>query len=324
MFRFERLIIGTLLLLTTGVGISLVVYPVSHQIRVPQASFVAAIDHLQPANSIKQTRRLRIIQTSKVTAGYLYNTFSRISYDLGNIRNGDSSVPRLFVKSLPADMRAISVIKKRKELFFQAILPLILRVNDQIMVDRKRIQSLKLASGKKSKLSAEDRLWLAFMEEKYKVRNSNIKELLTRVDTIPPSLALAQAAEESGWGTSRFVKEGNALFGQWTAGTDQGLVPDAREKNRDYLVKSFSSLQDGVTAYAHNLNTHLAYRKFRKNRAEMRTALRELNGIALSKHLLSYSKRGAGYVRSIVAIIRSNKLGKLDGAVLTDRQKKTY
>ena len=157
------------------------------------------------------------------------------------------------------------------------------------------------------------------MEDRYKVVRGDMGALELGMDIIPPSLALAQAAEESGWGTSRFVVEGNALFGQRTDNSESGLIPLGRGINLNYRVQSFRSLLEGVRAYARNLNTHRAYRSFRVGRSELRLSGKILSGQKLSLHLESYSERGESYVRSLKKIITSNSLEKFDHLKLGDR-----
>jgi Bax protein len=125
-------------------------------------------------------------------------------------------------------------------------------------------------------------------------------------------MALAQAAEESGWGTSRFVLEGNALFGQYTFGTKYSLIPRAREAGKEHSIKAFPSLLEAVRSYAHNLNTHRAYRKFRDKREILRQNKKEITGDKLIAQLTNYSERGDKYVSAIRAIINVNRLKKLD------------
>ena len=216
-------------------------------------------------------------------------------------------------------MRLMKVTKERKELFILSVLPLILQVNDEIWADRNKLIKLKKLVEDSIRLSAEDRLWLAVMGDRYKVVSGDFGALELGMDIIPPSLALAQAAEESGWGTSRFVVEGNALFGQWTDDAKSGLLPLGRMSNHTYGIKAFRSLLDGVRAYARNLNTHLAYRSFRVSRSELRRLGNVLSGPKLSLHLSSYSERGKNYIRSIQKLITSNNLEKFDHLKLGDR-----
>ena len=140
------------------------------------------------------------------------------------------------------------------------------------------------------------------------------------MDIIPPALALAQAAEESGWGTSRFVIEGNALFGQWTVEGDRGIVPARRDADRSHKIKAFETLLDAVRAYARNLNTHRAYRKLRTQRQRMRLDGTPIRGRRLIETLTSYSERGVDYVKDLRAIMTVNKLDGLDAAKLSQSE----
>jgi Bax protein len=165
-------------------------------------------------------------------------------------------------------------------------------------------------------IAAKDRLWLAVMADRYRTKRGDIFMLLDRVDVVPPSMALAQAAEESGWGTSRFAREGNAIFGQWTFSEIGDLVPHKRDAGKKHRIRSFSSLLNSVRAYVYNLNGHLAYREFRSLRAQMRAGGKTLEGVVLIGKLLGYSQKGQKYVDVIREIIRFNKLQQLDGARL--------
>ena len=146
-----------------------------------------------------------------------------------------------------------------------------------------------------------------------------LKTLKTMVDIVPPSLAIAQAAIESGWGTSRFTAEGNALYGQWAEEGEGAMVPAERDAGRTYAIKSFDNLQASVLSYMHNLNTHRAYRAFRAARAVMRESGRRITGPSLAKHLGAYSERGERYIRDLSAIMTQNGLGALDAAALQPR-----
>ena len=233
--------------------------------------------------------------TDSVTA--LHDWFSELNYDLENFQDGRVHVPPAFLASLPPDLNQVPETATRKRLFFQAVLPLILRANQEILADRKR-------------------LWLTAMAERYKVPAGNIALLIRRVDVIPPSMALAQAAEESGWGSSRFARQGNAIFGQWTTADGRGLVPMRRDEDKDHKVRKFDELIDSVRAYMLNLNTHNAYRELRRARAELRRAGDPLAGLSLARFLTRYSERGDDYVRTIRGMIQSNGLDRLDDARL--------
>ena len=152
------------------------------------------------------------------------------------------------------------------------------------------------------------------MAERY--GENRIDDLSRRVDIIPPSLAIAQAAIESGWGTSRFTTEGNALFGQWSEDKDDSMIPARRDAGRTYAIKRFSTLLGSIKAYMRNLNSHRAYRKFRAARAKSRAAGKEIAGPPLAKLLGSYSQRGPEYVRALTSIIEINQMASLDRAIL--------
>lgn len=251
----------------------------------------------------------------------LHQTFRSLGYHLERVRSGEQAVPRLYLASLPTDLHRLNSVQTRKAVFIKTILPLILRANEEIAYRRQRLIILKghLANGKT--LSPADSLWLETMAERYEVANRNINELLNRVDIIPPSLALAQAAEESGWGTSRFAQEGNALFGQRTSKESAGIVPRGVSKDQNIKVKSFGQLYDGIRSYVHNLNVHRAYRHMRKARARLRRRngeSTEFNGMDLTRTLISYSERGEAYVRTIQSIMRYNNLDQFDTVRLSN------
>ncbi len=294
--------------------------PIDRTAYAPQAKFLPpeAVPQVEVAGELI----LRSIQRNRagLTVRSLRKTFSTVKYDFDSVQAGEEDVPPVFLMSMPSDIGHIRVPEQRKEIFFQSVLPLILKVNQEILDKRRRVAALAAQVRRGAKLPAEERLWLAAISEQYKTRRNDFAALLRRIDVVPPSLALAQAAEESGWGTSRFVREGNALFGQWTVEEDEdGLLPSRRDRGKTHRVKAFDSLLDGVRAYARNLNSHRAYRAMRSHRADMRKAGSALNGLALSSSLSSYSARGEEYVRSLQVIIRTNRLHKLDGARLGDK-----
>ena len=312
MMTFERFILAFIGAAATTVILLAAVLPVDRTTFAPKAVFLSP-DAVPEITALEKSRR------KSLTSNILFRMFARIKYDFNSVQAGQVSIPRLFVKSLPGDMKRIKATKDRKELFLLSVLPLILKVNDEIWAERKKLIELKKLVKNRIKLSAEDRLWLAVVEDRYKVVRGDLGALERSMDIIPPSLALAQAAEESGWGTSRFVVEGNALFGQWTDSSKSGIIPLGRVINRNYRIKAFRTLLDGVRAYARNLNTHKAYRSFRAGRSELRRSGKILSGQKLSLHLASYSERGENYIRSLQKIIKSNSLEKFDHLKLGDR-----
>jgi len=255
------------------------------------------------------------------SAHALSNAFGAMGYHFDKVVAGEVRVPRMFLTSLPGDIAKVAENKDRKALFFRSVLPLVLQVNEEIQADRKRLWKLRYQVRVGNNVHAADRLWLDVMTERYRIkprsRADDIDALIARVDVVPPSLALAQAAEESGWGTSRFVREGNALFGQWTFGDqDNGLIPRGREAGKTHRIKAFATLTDSVRAYVRNINTHRAYRDFRKTRAVIRRQGGVLDGWLLAGRLTSYSQRGPAYVAALRGLIDANGLQRLDDARL--------
>ena len=148
------------------------------------------------------------------------------------------------------------------------------------------------------------------------VDNSKLDELLQRVDIIPPSLALAQGAMESGWGTSRFAIQGNSLFGQWDF-SGNGIKPGKqRSELGNYTIAAYDNPQASIDAYMFNLNTHRAYKRLRENRAELRNKNKQLSGWELAKTLDKYSERGNVYIKDLHNIMRFNKRNSTDQAFL--------
>ena len=285
--------------------------------RVSIAEEMAGIDTLTGVFSVSAVERYHRLSRMK-TSGALSKTFKQLGYDLDRVRSGETAVPRLFLASLPGDIRHIREASARKSLFIKTVLPLVLQVNEEILRDRRRLWNLHFQTSLGMKTGPADRLWLMVMAERYGFERVSIEALLKRVDIIPPSLALAQAAEESGWGTSRFVREGNAVFGQWTYSNTGSLVPSRRDVDKQHRVRTFNSLLDSVRAYAHNLNTHRAYGKLRKIRNGLRLKGEPVEGLLLVDNIKSYSQRGEKYVKDIRNLIKGNNLHRLDDARLHD------
>ncbi|MGK9165892.1 glucosaminidase domain-containing protein [Inquilinus limosus] len=255
-----------------------------------------------PASAVPPIDKTSDIVLRVDSAGTLSNIFDHADYTLTEVRDGEAEVPRLLVEAIPGDLRRLDSTDLRKDLFFNALLPLVLRVNEDIRHDRDRLLALQGLQRLGLAPSAESRAWLAALSGRYGIAGGDIDELLRRVDVVPPSLALAQAAVESGWGTSYSARRRNALFGQ-TAGSAVRYA-------------AFDRLIDGVAAYARNLNTHPAYAGFRTRRAALRAARQKLDGYDLASTLTRYSTRGTAYIRDVRAMIRRNDLVELDSARL--------
>lgn len=252
------------------------------------------------------TYAIRLSETR--SAGQLQAAFDRIGFDLDSVAAGYISVPRVLLASLPADLDSVDSPDARKALFLRALLPVVLEVNDQIGRDRSRLLDIRRQVKAGQTLSDDDVRWVMALADSYDEPEANLDALARKVDVIPPSLALAQAIEESGWGTSRIALKQNALFGQF--GQDESGQWDYRD---------FATLTEAVQSYAHNLNTHRAYREYRQSRAQMRRTQGELDAYALASTLHRYSERGDDYVQDIHAIMRANSLEAFDSARLNVR-----
>jgi len=256
----------------------------------------------------------------------LHRIFTRAEYRLDHVRDAAATVPRIYLARFPAGMAEMEPADERKALFLRVVLPLILRVNLEIEVDRIRARYLlgRLVDGEG--LSRRDERWLVALSRRYKVLGVDDDiasldaaaraRLLRRIDGFPPSLVLAQAAVESGWGTSRFATVGNALFGQWTWDESAGIAPTERDDGEGHAIRAFDSLLDSVRAYAHNLNTHPSYADFRAARRQTRVAQSRLNSLLLSRYLQSYSERREAYIEELIVVIQQNQLQDFDQARL--------
>lgn len=239
-----------------------------------------------------------------VNAARLDAAFTRMGYRLDRVAQG-IGVPPVFLPAVPGDLDALAEIDDKKQVFLRVMLPLVLVVNEEIAEDRRRLEAM--AAGREPR----DESWLADLASRYGAEPQPAR-LLRLVDVVPPSLALAQAAEESGWGTSRFVREANNLFGH--VGGDAGLVPQGDQSGP--RMAAFASLHEAVRAYVHNLNTHPAYDNLRRARAAARSRGAVPDGHSLAGTLTAYSERGPAYVDTIRTIIRANGLLRFDRAKL--------
>jgi len=236
--------------------------------------------------------------------------FKDTNYKLKDVRETKLVKPVLLTL-LPNEIKLIENIKERKELFIQIVLPLILKENNNIRLDRKKL----FAIINKSNNTDLEKKWLEKKFKQYGVPAKDISLLKIRMDEIPVSLAIAQAAKETGWGTSRFAQEGNALFGQWTW-SGEGLKPKEAEKGADHKVMKFNILQASVRAYHRNLNTHSSYKDFRRARADLRDEGKPLDSMELSKYLDKYAETGEHYIEVLQKIILQNDLKDFDDAKL--------
>jgi uncharacterized FlgJ-related protein len=253
-----------------------------------------------------------------------------LNYTPESWRAGVRMVPRLYLTHIAPRWRdrvskEVSV-QVKKRIFFRALAPLALRANELIQEDRTRAQRVIDALRAGRTVEESERQWFGELAVRYKVIDdvkakvepSAMDELLVRVDEVPLSLVLSQAAEESGWGTSRFAAEGNALFGQWSW-SGKGITPENQRSGMgDYRIASFETPLASVMAYMQNLNTHAAYASLRTLRAKIRTDGDRLSGWRLAETLDHYSERGTAYVDSLHGIMRVNQLDPADDAKLGD------
>ena len=248
--------------------------------------------------------------TVRLNASTIKQLFDDTDYKLEDVRQKKLVKP-VALTLLPSEIRMIENTKQRKEFFIQIILPLILQENNNISLDRKRL--FKLIN--KSKNTDLEKKWLEKKYKQYGIPSKDLSILKVRMDVIPVSLAIAQAAKETGWGTSRFAQEGNALFGQWTW-SGEGLKPKDSDKNEGHKVMKFNVLQASVRAYQRNLNTHSSYMNLRQARAELRDKGKPLDSLILVNYLNEYAETGQQYVEVLKKIIKQNNLKDFDDAKL--------
>ena len=266
---------------------------------------------------IPRWRHITVASADRLLA--LYDT---IDYRLQPIREDGSQVPLIDVLRMPEDWPDITSLVKRKSGFFRTLLPLVLLANHHIANDRTRVLSLKEVLDAGDQLARSDREWLRDLAARYGINSdeaadpaNTIDVLLPRVDAIPASLALAQAALESGWGRSRFALEGNALFGQWTW-DGNGIKPMNAAEDSMHHIARFDNLLDSVEAYMLNLNSQGSYSDFRRIRAAQRAQGHHPDGLTLASTLVHYSQEGTEYPAKLDTIIRANKLSPFDQAIL--------
>ncbi len=243
-------------------------------------------------------------------AADLASIFDQHDYTLAMLQDG-AAVPRLAVTRLPRDLAEIAESDARKALFLRSLLPLVLQANAEIAHIRAQVMIALDARGA-GRIGATDALWLQQVAQWYGADPADDADILSRIDQVPPSLVLAQAAQESGWGSSRFARDANALFGQrvWNDNAP-GLAPrEAKQKN--FRVRAFPDLLSGVRAYLHNLNSHRAYQDLRDRRARARAVGRVPSALDLAGTLSAYSEEGSVYVAALRRLIKSNGLAALD------------
>ena len=232
--------------------------------------------------------------------------FKDVDYDLRKVRN-EKLVKPIYFTQFPRDLDNLQSVQLKKETFIKIVLPLIVAENEKILDDREKLKNLK----EKKFTSDAEKQWLRQKLLEYKVKKGDLKELTFRMDMIPVSIALAQAAKESGWGTSRFALEGNAIFGQWTW-DGQGIAPLKRDGDKNHKILKFPILRASVKAYKNNLNTHKSYSKFREKRQQLRSKNKNITGLALTETLKNYAQTGSEYTKILNQIITQNRLSDFE------------
>jgi Bax protein len=257
----------------------------------------------------------------------IFSLFDSVGYTAEAWQQGLREIPRIYMTSIPKRWKTESdqlTVARKKEIFFRLLAPVVLRTNELIMMERKQLNKLttrypNLDPEEKESLLALARKYKVIKAEQTRLDAKQLQELQTRVDIIPPSLALAQGAEESGWGTSRFALLGNSLFGQWDF-SGAGIKPEQQRSGLgNYGLAAFDTPLDAVAAYARNLNTHRAYARMRALRAKIRQEDRKLSGYELAGTLNKYSERGQAYIDGLHTIMRVNKLAAADEAWLWNK-----
>ena len=248
--------------------------------------------------------------TVRLSAATIEQLFKDTGYSLKEVRETKLVKP-ITLSLLPGELKKIESTKKRKDLFIKIILPLIIEENTRIRLDRKKLFSIL----NKNNNNNIEKKWLNQKFEQYGVLNKDLSTLKVRMDIIPVSLIIAQAAKETGWGTSRFAIEGNALFGQWTW-SGEGIKPAGADNDDTHKVMKFKILKASVRAYQRNINTHSSYKDFRMARAELRDNNTKLNSLVLSNYLDKYAETGKDYVKILKQIINQNNLTDFDDVKL--------
>lgn len=249
--------------------------------------------------------------------------FAAYGYNLEEIMRGEAEVPNLFLERLPRELTRINDTDTRKDLFISSLLPPILKVNEYIEYERSRLLSVIEEFERNGIVSNNDLYWLTRKLSRYRMDPltpdnlaESLNELHKRMNIIPPSLALTQAAIETGWGTSRFAQQANALYGQWTWNDDAGMIPRERESGETHSIKRFNNLISAVEGYALNLNTHPAYEDFRTERSKFPESDDIIINDDMLFTLLYYSERGFEYIDNLNSIIQANDLENFDNAKL--------
>ena len=299
------------------------------EIAVLEQSLSDTLVYSSPANYNKTLDNPEAAEKVEISSYEdIFNLYEKLNYTPEAWQAGIREVPRVYLPLIGdkwGTTRSKEItVENKKRLFFRTLAPLVLRANELITVDRKKLGELKSSFEKTNTLNEEDQAWILKLAKLYRVSAEDgqvsaslIDVLWKKVDIVPVSLALAQAAEESGWGTSRFAAQGNAVYGQWTWGSNAIKPEQQRKELGNYGIASFGTLQESVCAYMLNLNTHNAYASLRDKRADLRQNNEKITGHILAGQLTKYSERGEEYVKSLRSLMDYNRLGPADDAYLS-------
>lgn len=262
------------------------------------------------------------LNKKSLSSSQIFDTNIAIAWSDRIFSNVDKGIalPRLFLSQLPNDLDKYEPVRKKK-LFTSILLPIVLRANEIVLKERKSMEVAFLQ---------HNIVKIKYFAERYKVNKLKeinfynmssmqiilIKdELLKKINRIPISMMLSQAAIESGWGSSRFAREGNALFGEWTWKNNSGLKP-RDNLNANFSVKSFKNISESVNSYMLNLNSHPAYKEMRNYRSLILKDGKSLVGSETANYLDKYAETGLKYVVKVTSLIKSNKFNKFDNIKL--------
>jgi len=264
----------------------------------------------------------RILPSSALYLGLLPLALIVFEQHLSPIENLPESIPDPVASeqtpiSVFPDFAAVVEIDVRKQQFFQFLKDYIEAANAEVLETRQQLKGYDEIAASGGRFSPTERAWILTLADEYDfdtralLEREITTELMKRVDEVPLAMALAQAANESAWGTSRFALEGNNIFGQWCFESGCGLVPLQRQGNASYEVRKFESIGESVRAYIKNINTQYSYEGLRELRARMRRRNEPLNAFDLAAGLAAYSERGENYVDEVQNLIVQNKLDLL-------------
>ena len=218
-----------------------------------------------------------------------------------------------YAKGMPKEYLKIEDSSKSKKYFFEYIYKLVKKENLNILEERAFVKKMLSSNLLAINFDSQDFLRLLEIKKKYKVKKLyNLNKYFIKIDVVPPAMALAQAAVESGWGKSRFIQEANNIFGHWTYNPRIGMLPEQREADAKHFIRIFKTLQASIDAYMLNLNRNRAYKSFQKKRFSLRSKNKNPSGLALSQTMTNYSGIGEEYLAILKNVIKKNKLKKYD------------